>query len=150
MYLELNEDSQTCAYDKDSIMKYMDFIKSEDRRIVVVCVGINDIKHIWDHYSLPTGDNCVILVAARLKKVVKEVFRVAVDEFVLFISAEDENAFKRLDTAMQLIPTLYFESGKSILEVSVGKSDSGAACEAKRLLEQSVDRMKREMQNGEM
>ena len=55
----------------------MDFIKHENYRIVVVCVGINDIKYIWDHYSLPTGDNCVILVAARLKKVVKEVFRVA-------------------------------------------------------------------------
>lgn len=143
MYLELNEDSQSCAYDKNSLGKYVDFIKHENYRIVVVCVGINDIKYIWDHYSLPTGDNCVILVAARLKKVVKEVFRVAVDEFVFFISAEDTDAFKRLDEALRLIPTLYFESGKSILEVNVGRSDFGETCEIERLLEQSTDRMKR-------
>jgi len=65
------------------------------------------------------------------------------DEFVLFISAEDTDAFKRLDEALRLIPTLYFESGKSILEVNVGRSDFGETCEIERLLEQSTDRMKR-------
>lgn len=140
----LQEDILTCAYDKSSYEKYIDFItQKSDVKLYAAYVDIDGLKQINDKYSLSTGDNCVILVASRLKKVSKQLFRVGGEEFVFFVSEEETSVLDKIPEIRKQIATLYIESGKNILSVSIGVSDKGLACNIIALVNQAKDRMKK-------
>lgn len=139
----LQEDILTCAYDKGSYEKYIDLITQKSAtKLYAVYVDIDGLKQINDMYSLPTGDNCIILVASRLKKVSNQLFRIGGEEFVLFILEEETDALEKVQAICEQIATLYLESGKNILSVSIGVSDKDFACNITALVNQAKDRMR--------
>ncbi|MBQ9518511.1 MAG: diguanylate cyclase [Firmicutes bacterium] len=138
MYLK--EDSITNAYDKASFKNYKNYISKSGGEVYAVYAVVDNIKHIRDFYGLLTGDSCIVLTAARLKKVTDLVFRVRDAEFVLFIFKDEE--LKRLEDAKKLIPTLYFENGKNVLNVSVGISDKAGTADVEMLIEKARERAK--------
>ena len=137
--MKLKEDGMTCAYDKTSFEEYKaEILKKGGETLYAVYVKVNDVKNIRGFYSLHTGDNCIILAAARLKKVTDKLFRIKDDVFVLFVYTDEE--LQRLEKIKILIPTLYIESGKSLLTVSVGISDKSCAADIEYLIKQAKEK----------